>query len=77
MKPIIEFLNVSVILDTASNAKALDLKELIIKSGGNAAILGPNGSGKSTFMRLITRELYPEPEDGTVCRIWGDRRAHV
>ena len=77
MKPIIEFINVSVILDTFSNVKALDLKELIVKSGENAAILGPNGSGKSTFMRLITRELYPEPEEGSVCRIWGEERWNV
>ena len=37
----------------------LDGVTLTIAQGEHAAILGPNGSGKSTFIKLITRELYP------------------
>lgn len=32
---------------------------LVIAQGGSTVILGPNGSGKSTFMKLLSRELYP------------------
>ena len=77
MKPIIEFRNVSVIHDFKTETKVLDIKDLVIRTGENVAILGPNGSGKSTFMKLITRELYPEPEDNTVCRIYGDDKWDV
>ncbi|MEI7905553.1 MAG: ATP-binding cassette domain-containing protein [Candidatus Firestonebacteria bacterium] len=77
MKPIIEFQNVSVIHDFETGMKVPDMKNLVIKAGENVAILGPNGSGKSTFMKLITRELYPEPEDTTVCRIYGEDKWDV
>ncbi|MCD6035847.1 MAG: transporter, ATP-binding protein [Rickettsiales bacterium] len=30
----------------------------------HTAILGPNGSGKSTFIRLLTKELYPSCYEG-------------
>ncbi len=32
---------------------------LRIEQGQHTAILGPNGCGKSSFIKLITRELYP------------------
>lgn len=32
---------------------------LRIEQGQHTAILGPNGCGKSTFIKLMTRELYP------------------
>lgn len=35
------------------------------------AILGPNGCGKSTLIKTITRDCYPQPADGAVCRIMG------
>jgi iron complex transport system ATP-binding protein len=34
---------------------------LEIREGEHTAILGPNGAGKSSFIRLVTREEYPEP----------------
>ncbi|MGH8054724.1 MAG: ABC transporter ATP-binding protein [Stenotrophomonas sp.] len=33
--------------------------KLRIEQGQHTAILGPNGCGKSSFIKLITRELYP------------------
>ncbi len=32
---------------------------LAIAQGQHTALLGPNGCGKSSFIKLITRELYP------------------
>ena len=32
---------------------------LCIEQGQHTALLGPNGCGKSTFIKLITREIYP------------------
>lgn len=37
---------------------------LRIAQGEHVAILGPNGCGKSSFVKLITRELYPLARDG-------------
>jgi iron complex transport system ATP-binding protein len=40
---------------------------LRIEQGQHTALLGPNGCGKSSFIKLITRELYPLAHgDGTV-----------
>jgi len=41
--------------------RILDGLSLEIREGEHTAIFGPNGAGKSTFIRLITREEYPEP----------------
>jgi iron complex transport system ATP-binding protein len=41
--------------------RILDALSLEIREGEHTAILGPNGAGKSSFIRLITREEYPEP----------------
>jgi iron complex transport system ATP-binding protein len=41
--------------------RILDSLSLKIREGEHTAILGPNGAGKSSFIRLITREEYPEP----------------
>ena len=38
---------------------ALDDFTLRIEADEHVAILGPNGCGKSTFIKTITRELYP------------------
>ena len=54
--PLIEFRNVTVY---QGNRVALNGLSLSIGQGENVAILGPNGSGKSTFIKTITRELYP------------------
>lgn len=77
MKPAIEFKNVSVIYDFKTGVRALDIDELVIEHGENVAVIGPNGSGKSTFINLIAKELYPEPEENTVCRIYGKERWDV
>lgn len=42
--------------------RILDGLSLEIREGEHTAILGPNGAGKSSFIRLITREEYPEPQ---------------
>lgn len=39
--------------------KVLHGLSLRIAQGQHTALLGPNGCGKSTFIKLITRELYP------------------
>jgi iron complex transport system ATP-binding protein len=77
MKPAIEFKNVSVIYDFKTNIKALDIEELVIGHSEDVAIIGPNGSGKSTLINLISKELYPEPEKNTICRIYGRERWDV
>ena len=37
---------------------------LAIAQGQHTALLGPNGCGKSSFIKLITRELYPLARTG-------------
>ena len=71
MKPILEFKNVKVIYDYNSKENALNIEELIIEHGENVAIIGPNGSGKSTLINLISRDIYPEPDENLVYRIYG------
>ena len=77
MKPVIEFKNIKVKYNYESDYKALDLDELIIKHDENVAIIGPNGAGKSSLINLISRDIYPEPEDNVVCRIYGEDRWDV
>lgn len=52
---------------------------LRIDQGQHTAILGPNGCGKSSFIKLITRELYPLAQgDGRVpVRVLGQSRWQV
>lgn len=52
---------------------------LRIEHGQHTALLGPNGCGKSSFIKLITRELYPLAHgDGTVAvRVLGQNRWQV
>jgi len=52
---------------------------LRIEQGQHTALLGPNGCGKSSFIKLITRELYPLTHgDGTVAvRVLGQNRWQV
>jgi iron complex transport system ATP-binding protein len=56
----------------------LDGISLSIAQGEHVAILGPNGCGKSTFIKLLTRELYPrlKPEPWSL-RILGRDRWHL
>ena len=45
---------------TRDGRTALAGVQLRIPLGRHTAILGPNGCGKSTFIKLMTRELYPQ-----------------
>ena len=51
---------------------------LQIPLGQHTAILGPNGCGKSTFIKLISRELYPLAREGDApVKVFGLRRWNV
>jgi iron complex transport system ATP-binding protein len=68
--PLLEFNNVTVA--KGNNKKVLDSISVKIWEGENVVILGPNGAGKSSFIKTITREYYPTPEEnGYLFRIWG------
>jgi iron complex transport system ATP-binding protein len=69
MSNFIEMKHVSVLRE---GRKILSDVNLAIKAGENVAILGPNGSGKSTFIKLITRSIYPSYIGcGSCCRLFG------
>ena len=57
--PLIDFRNVTV---RRAGRTVLEEFTLRIPEHQHVAILGPNGCGKSTFIKTITRELYPDPE---------------
>lgn len=57
--PLIDFKNVTI---RRAGRNVLEDFSLRIPLGEHVAILGPNGCGKSTFIKGITRELYPDPE---------------
>lgn len=48
-----------------------------IEQGCHTAILGPNGSGKTTLLKVIARELYPVPSEGSVVRLFGEDNWNV
>ncbi|MCA9498717.1 MAG: ATP-binding cassette domain-containing protein [Nitrospira sp.] len=50
---------------------------LVIDRGCSTVILGPNGSGKSTFMKLLTRELYPVAGPDRYVRLMGKEHWNV
>lgn len=54
--PLIELDHACVI---RGQVRVLHELDLCIEQGQHTAILGPNGCGKSSFIKLITRELYP------------------
>jgi iron complex transport system ATP-binding protein len=56
---------------------ALDDVTLAIGAREHVAIVGPNGSGKSTFIKTITRELYPLARPECAVRLLGRERWHV
>lgn len=67
--PLLEFSRVTV---WQGGKKALNSLRVTIQEGENIAVLGPNGAGKSSFIKTITRELYPDPGiPGLVFRIRG------
>ncbi|MDR0822949.1 MAG: ATP-binding cassette domain-containing protein [Endomicrobium sp.] len=71
----IEFRNVSVIRDDRT---ILNIRDLIVGSDENAAIIGPNGSGKSTLIKLITAKIYPSwTSDNTICKMFGQSQWNV
>ncbi|MDR4493012.1 MAG: ATP-binding cassette domain-containing protein [Nitrospirales bacterium] len=45
---------------------------LAISIGCHTVILGPNGSGKSTFLKLLSRDLYPVERPQTILRLMGE-----
>lgn len=72
--PMVEFEHVTVV---RGPRRALDDLTLRIEAGEHVAIVGPNGSGKSTLLKALSRELYPLPDPGTVCRVFGRDRWNV
>jgi iron complex transport system ATP-binding protein len=64
----IELVNVSA---CQQQSRVLDRLNLRIDEGERVAILGPNGAGKSTLLKLISREIYPLEEPGSVLRLFG------
>lgn len=58
--PLLEYQDVTVY---QGRKKVLDNLSVMIREGENVAILGPNGAGKSSFIKTITRELYPVHKD--------------
>ncbi len=76
LPPLIELDRASVM---RGQVKVLHGLSLRIAQGQHTALLGPNGCGKSTFIKLITRELYPLAQaDGTVAvKVLGQNRWQV
>jgi iron complex transport system ATP-binding protein len=76
LPPLIELDRASVM---RGQVKVLHGLSLRIAQGQHTALLGPNGCGKSTFIKLITRELYPLAHaDGHVpVKVLGQNRWQV
>ncbi|WP_445393453.1 ABC transporter ATP-binding protein [Stenotrophomonas pavanii] len=74
--PLIELDRATVV---RGQVKVLHGLSLRIAQGQHTALLGPNGCGKSTFIKLITRELYPLAlGDGSVAvKVLGQNRWQV
>lgn len=74
--PLIELDHACVIRGQVRVLHELNLR---IEQGQHTAILGPNGCGKSSFIKLITRELYPLSRgDGQVpVKVMGQTRWQV
>ncbi len=67
--PLLEFENITVF---NGNKKVLDNLSITVREGEHLAILGPNGAGKSSFIKVITRELYPLADGrGSIFRVRG------
>jgi iron complex transport system ATP-binding protein len=70
--PLIHFENVSI---QRGRSVILHDVNLSIAQGEHVAILGPNGSGKSTFIKVVSRELYPllKPQPWSLSILGRDR----
>jgi iron complex transport system ATP-binding protein len=74
--PLIELDRASVV---RGQVRVLHELSLRIALGQHTALLGPNGCGKSSFIKLITRELYPlaRAGDAAPVRVLGQSRWQV
>ncbi len=73
--PLIELDRATVVRGEATVLQAWSLR---IVAGQHTVLLGPNGCGKSTFIKLITRELYPLAREGdTPVKVMGRSRWNV
>ena len=73
--PLIELDRATVVRGDAVVLQALTLR---IEAGQHTAILGANGCGKSTFIKLISRELYPLAREGqTPVQVMGRSRWNI
>jgi len=74
--PLIELDRATVVRGQVKVLHALSLR---IAQGQHTALLGPNGCGKSTFIKLITRELYPlaQAGGGIPVKVLGQQRWQV
>ena len=69
LPPLLEYREVTVF---RGGKKVLDNLSVAIREGEHIAILGPNGAGKSSFIRTITRELYPVHTGSEIFRVRGE-----
>lgn len=75
MPALIELDRASVVRGDNTVLHALSLR---IVAGQHTAILGPNGCGKSSFIKLVTRELYPLAREGeSPVKVLGQDRWHI
>lgn len=72
--PLLEFRDVSVM---RGPNRVLHNLNLTIQDGEHVAILGPNGCGKSTFIKTITREVYPLAGADSRVRIMGQETWNI
>jgi iron complex transport system ATP-binding protein len=72
--PLLELEAVTVVRDGTA---VLNDFSLVVRHPDLVAIVGPNGAGKSTLLKLLSRECYPVPSAGSVCRILGRDRWNV
>lgn len=67
--PLLEFEHVTVIKGDKDVLRSISVT---IREGEHIAILGPNGAGKSSFIKVVTREYYPQPREDVVFRVRGE-----
>lgn len=74
MPDVIEIRNATVY---RGRTKVFENLHLCIREGEHTALLGPNGSGKSTFLKLLTRDIYPIHQPDSRVRLYGQERWHI